>query len=70
MLDDSARKPICRLWLNGQKKYICTFDINKTEIRYETSGLDDIFNFSEQIVQTVMNYDNPTKGCAKEEKIT
>lgn len=67
LLDDNARKPICRLWLNGQKKYISTFDSNKTEIRHEISGLDDVFNFSEQLIQTVMNYDNPVKGCVKEE---
>jgi len=68
LLDDSIRKPICRLWLNGQKKYISIFDNNKTEVRYEIFGLDDIYKYSEQITQSVMNYDNPVKGCAEDDK--
>ncbi len=57
MLDDNNRKTICRLYLNGNKKSIATFDENKKEIKNEINGLDDIFNYSEVLIKTVENYD-------------
>jgi hypothetical protein len=35
ILDDNNRKPICRLYLNGNKKFISTFDENKKEMKHE-----------------------------------
>ncbi|NLB62855.1 MAG: restriction endonuclease [Fibrobacter sp.] len=57
LLDDNNRKPICRLYFNGIKKYIATFDDQKKEIKSEILSLDDIFNFSEAMLKTVENYD-------------
>ncbi len=52
ILDDNIRKPICRLWLNGQsKKYIGLFDKDKKETKNEISSLDDIFNFASQLLE-------------------
>lgn len=58
LLDDNNRKSICRLYLNGNKKYIATFDEQKKETKNEINSLDDIFSFSEQLVKTVENFDN------------
>jgi len=50
LLDDSIRQTICRLWFNGEKKFIGFIDQNKKETKYEISKLDDIYNFSDQII--------------------
>jgi hypothetical protein len=56
MLDDNNRKPICRLHLNGTKKFITTFDSSKKDIKTEIQSLDDIYNFTEQLKATVETY--------------
>lgn len=55
-LDDNNRKPICRLYLNGSKKYIGTFDQEKKEAKFEISSIDDIYKYSEQLVSIVGVY--------------
>lgn len=57
LLDDNNRKPICRLWLNTKQKYIGIFDESKTEIRHPIESVDDIFNFSEQLQNTLALYE-------------
>lgn len=58
ILDDNNRKPICRLWLNGQnKKHIGLFDRDKKETKYEISSLDDIYSYSVQLLETVGYYE-------------
>lgn len=58
ILDDSNRKTICRLYLNGNKKYLAILDDQKKEIKSEISNLDDIFNFSDALIKVVENYSN------------
>ncbi len=58
LLDDNNRKTICRLYLNGSKRYIGVFDDQKKEIRNEILTVDDIFNYSEVLLKTVSNYDS------------
>jgi len=58
LLDDNNRKTICRLYLNGNKKYLATLDDQKKEVKNEISSLDDIFNFSDALLKVVENYDN------------
>jgi hypothetical protein len=48
-IDDSTRKTICRLKL-GTNKSLILFDGNKNEIKHELNTIDDIFNFSEQLI--------------------
>jgi hypothetical protein len=62
LLDDNNRKTICRLYLNGSKKFIATLDQQKKEVRNEISSLDDIFNHSELLFQIVENYDKSKEG--------
>lgn len=52
-LDDNNRKAVCRLYLNGGKKFIGTFDDQKKEIKSEILTLDDIFNHSETLMKTI-----------------
>ncbi len=56
ILDDSNRKVICRLYLNGKKKQIGTFNAGKTETKTEIQSLDDIFNFAEALIETTKQY--------------
>jgi len=56
ILDDNNRKAICRLYLNGNRKYIGTFDSAKKETKNELMTLDDIYNYTEQLQQTIEIY--------------
>lgn len=58
LLDDNNRKTICRLYLNGVKKYFVVLDENKKEIKTEIQSLDDIFGFSEKLFEVIDSYDN------------
>lgn len=58
LLDDNNRKTICRLYLNGSKRYIGTFDEQKKETKSEILTVDDIFKYAELLQTTVANYDN------------
>ncbi len=58
LLDDNNRKPICRLYFNGSKKYFVVLDENKKEVKTEIQTLDDIFNFSDKLLEIVESYDN------------
>ncbi len=57
LLDDNNRKTICRLYLNGIKKFFVVLDENKKEIKTEIQTLEDIFSFSDKLFQIVENYD-------------
>lgn len=57
LLDDNNRKTICRLYLNGAKKYFVTLDEQKKEVKNEITTLDDIFNHSETLVKIIESFD-------------
>lgn len=57
LLDDNNRKPICRMYFNAASvKYIALFDENKKETKHEIKSLDDIYDYSEQLRETVKRY--------------
>ncbi|UGA40131.1 type I restriction enzyme HsdR N-terminal domain-containing protein [Chromobacterium haemolyticum] len=56
LVDDNNRKPICRLHFNRTQKYIGLFDEEKKETRHPITKLDDIFQFSTQLVATAHTY--------------
>ena len=56
-LDDNNRKAVCRLYLNGVKKFIGTLDENKKETKNEIQNLDDIFNYSAELLKTIEQYE-------------
>jgi hypothetical protein len=55
VLDDNNRKTICRLYLNGGKKYLVILDEQKKEVRNEITSLDDIFKFSDLLMGVIDN---------------
>jgi hypothetical protein len=56
-IDDNNRKPVCRLYLNSPtNKQFCLFDENKKEIKQKIETLDEIFNYTEQLINTVERY--------------
>ncbi len=57
LLDDNNRKPLCRLHLNGGKKYIGLFNNNKTEVRQAITAIDDIYLFEKELLETVGLYE-------------
>lgn len=57
LLDDNNRKTICRLYLNGNKKYLVILDEQKKEVKNEINSLDDIFIHSEMLNKIVESYD-------------
>ena len=58
LLDDNNRKPLCRMHLNGGKKYIGIIDENKEEERHEIETIDSIYDYEEQLLKTVDYYEN------------
>jgi len=59
LLDDNNRKPICRLRFNSANKKRIGIIENKQETRYPITGVNDIFDYSEQIKATVAEYLEP-----------
>lgn len=64
LLDDNNRKTICRLYLNGSKKYFVFIDEQKKEVKNEITTLDDIFNFADLLHKIVATYDGEKKGSS------
>ena len=65
LLDDTNRKPICRLHFNRVQKYIGFFegqtDNGKESLKEERlpiQGVDDIYKFADQLKATVNYYEN------------
>jgi hypothetical protein len=56
-LDDNNRKPLCRLHLNGGKKYISLFNENKSETKLSISSIDDIYQFEKELLETAALYE-------------
>ena len=56
-LDDNNRKAVCRLYLNGGKKFIGTLDENKKETKNEIKNLDEIFNYSAELLKTIEQFE-------------
>lgn len=57
LLDDNNRKPLCRLHLNGGKKYIGLFNNDKNETRQPIETIDDIYLFENELLETVGLYE-------------
>ncbi len=58
LLDDSNRKPICRLWFNGAQKYVGLFDAAKVETRKPIENLAAIYSFSDHLRESVSRYES------------
>jgi len=58
LLDDNNRKPLCRLHFNAGKKYIGIFNSEKKEVRNQIDKLEDIYQFENELLETVDYYEN------------
>jgi hypothetical protein len=57
-VDDSSHKTICRLYLNSNKKFIGIFDMNRKETKIEIESIDNIFDYSEQLLESASIFEN------------
>jgi predicted type IV restriction endonuclease len=56
LLDDNNRKPICRLHLNGKKKYVSFFDSDKEE-KIELSSNAQLYDYAPRLISAVEQYE-------------
>jgi len=60
LLDDTNRKPICRLHFNyPENKELGVFDENKDETKHPINDVNDVYTFAEQLRKTVLHYQAP-----------
>jgi hypothetical protein len=57
LLDNNNRRPVCRLYLEGNKKFITLFDEAKKESKVEIQSLDDIYTHADMLINTALSYD-------------
>jgi len=57
LLDNTNRKPLCRLHFNGQPKSLGFFDAGKKEDRVAIESLDDIFKYADRLKATLAGYE-------------
>lgn len=57
LLDNSNRKPICRLHFNTPQKHLGLFDEHKHEERVPIEDVDDIFRYAERLKATSSFYE-------------
>lgn len=56
LLDDNNRKPICRLYFNGKRKYVAFFDTDKEEkVEIETSS--QLYEYSSRLIKAIDKYE-------------
>lgn len=57
LFDDNNRKPICRLYFNSAtNKRIVFLDENKKEVPYKIQSLDEIYTYSQQLIDAAIKY--------------
>lgn len=57
IIDNNNRKLVCRLYLNSQnKKLVMWLGEDKHEESFKIDTLDDIYNYSEQLIEVVSRY--------------
>ena len=56
-IDNNNRKPVCRFYFNNPENLRISFiDDNKKELQSQISTLDDIYCFSEQLIEAAKKY--------------
>ncbi len=59
IVDDNNRKPVCRLYLNSPTNWQISFIGNdKKEIKYKIQSLDEIYNYSDELIASSVKYIN------------
>lgn len=62
LLDDNNRKPICRLFVEGNSWYIGLIDEEKNMTREKLEKISDIYQYGEQLKSIVMHYEGSTSS--------
>jgi len=75
LLDDTNRKPICRLHFNRSQKYLGLFKEEKQEERIPIDNIDDIYKYADKLKATLNYYENqqsyqPSPGPSPENEHT
>lgn len=58
LLDDNNRKPLARIYINGNRKYIGVFDDKKNERKHQIESIDEIYSFEEELLKTIDYYNH------------
>ena len=66
VLDDSSRKPICRLHFNRAKKYLGLFNEERNHERIQLVSIDDIYQYAEQLKATALRYETAAPSESSE----
>lgn len=56
LLDDNSRKWICRINLDSRNKHIIISDKDKNGVRHDIETIDDIYNFEDELRESVEKY--------------
>jgi len=56
LLDDNNRKPLCRLYFNANRLQIALTEDKKQFVKHEIISLDEIYNFTDELNNTVKLY--------------
>ena len=56
LLDDSNRKPLCRMWFNSPRKYLSLFDATKAERKFALEDVAGIFRYSAELKESARCY--------------
>jgi len=56
LYDNNSWKWICRLKLDGSKKYIYLPDETKSPVAYQIENIDDIYDYKDRIIEVVKRY--------------
>jgi hypothetical protein len=55
-VDNNNRKPVCRLYLNHPTNWQISFIDDKKETKYKIQSLDDIYQYSEQLKNSIARF--------------
>lgn len=56
LVDNSNRKPLCRLHFNRSQWYLGLFDAEKNEQKHPIARVDDIYRFSDELTDAAKRY--------------
>jgi hypothetical protein len=56
LYDNNTWKWICRLKLDGNKKYIYLPDESKSSVAHQIENIDDIYDYKDTIIEVVKRY--------------
>jgi hypothetical protein len=61
LLDDNNRKPLCRLYFNGARKYVGFFGADRQEERVAIDRIDDLYRHADRLKATLRLYEPAAK---------